>query len=282
MPPTIITANSSQDPLSAYNIKVGVPQLHVTPYGSSANWNEVEGWLPLGLVEPGTVKFDFTKEKYDVMAGSPQTVKARFIVGHAGKVDLSLFEIDPRARELSLGHNIGQADSIKAATSGAVAGTPTATSFDYDTAPATAPQAGDRIKLTVTDAQLGGTRVVYGRVQSFSGSTVTLTDPLEMIPTAADVIDGVVEYHTHQIGGNYFKNYRARIMMSATDDSLSVVELLKVNVTTGFAPDFKDGKQAAILPLSMECIGLTQTVGTPARKQVVLARYYEMPKMFLA
>jgi len=70
--------------------------------------------------------------------------------------------------------------------------------------------------------------------------------------------------------------------MSATDDSLSVVELLKVNVTTGFAPDFKDGKQAAILPMSMECIGLTQTVGTPARKQVVLARYYEMPTMFLS
>lgn len=278
--PTTTVADPTQQPLDINRNKIFVPKVQVSPYGSSAVWNQDDGWLDLGFIDPDTLKFDFNKDKHDVMIGSPQYVANRFVTGMSGKVDFTLGEISPRAIELALGHNIGETVNAVTSSSGTVAASPapTTTTFTYASAiPSALPSAGDTIRIVTTDPVLT-TRTQYATVQSCDGSgNVVLAAALEIAPTAGDAVV-TVDYILHYIGGNYFKNWRSRIILSATDNSLHIVELLKANITTGFQLQTSNTKHAS-LPVSLECLGQTQTIS--GRKQLVLAKYYEKPSMVL-
>ena len=276
--PTTTTADPTQQPLDTTNIKILVPKVQISPYGSTAVWNEDDGWLDLGLLDADTLKFDFPQDKHDVMAGSPQYVAARFKTGMNGKCDFTLAEMSVRARQLALGHNIDETATLVATSSGTVAAGATVNGFTYAAViPVTLPTPGQVVKIICTDAVLT-TRVVYGRVRSCSvGGVVVFENPIELAPTAGDVV-ATIDYTMSVIGGSFFRNWRARILLSATDNSLHVVELLKVNVTTGFQIQASETKHA-MLPVSLECLGQTQTIDS--RRQLVLAKYYDKPSMVL-
>lgn len=275
---TKLISDPAADPLSSHSIKLGSVVLDVAPRGAAVVWDEVENWLRMGMINPGSLKFDFPKDKYDVEGGSPRTVKKRFITAHRGSVDATLQEIDIRSRELALGHNIG-------VQAGAVAGMNTtldgAVLAADQTITLTAVTAAMKIGVTLAFYAAAGETIndaTFRRIIAINGNDVTLENPVGKDYADLSKVD-VVDYFQHVIGGNYLQDYQARVVISCTDDSLQIVQLPLVNITTGYAPDMGDGTKAIMLPVKLEAIG--QSVLVNGRKQVVIGYHYEKPSMYI-
>lgn len=81
----------TQPVLTRGNIKVGVVDFYEAPVGTPFDANDGR-WKNLGVLEPGSFKFDPKPDLYFFESGVPSTTKAAFIIGIKGEADLVFTE----------------------------------------------------------------------------------------------------------------------------------------------------------------------------------------------
>jgi len=254
--------------LGGNNLRVGVFDFFEAPALTLPFPADDSIWLPLGVAEPGSLKFDPQIEEYEFVSGLPETTKKLYKVAMKGQCDINISEYTAFALRAAVGGDepaqLYRKDTEAGKIIAAAGSTQSQVKFTT-AADALAFNIDDEVEVQVvttgTTTNIGfgsGKAISYVTARDGAAGTIDVYPKLFALPKATDGLVKAIGGWKQFVGTATVRQKAYRAIFTDINGEQVVIWIPKAQSSGGFAPNAPNKKEL-MLPLKLKAFGVTGT-----------------------